>query len=413
MPNTKNIALFIDGTWEANDGRVETNVGKLFEACRFKMKVGVQSTYYLSGVGADNRRSRRGAPSGTPRPDKAIQKWAVPPVATTVWPLNRLLGGATGLGMGARIREAYAFLVSEYNRANWDKIFIFGFSRGAFAARSLAGFISKVGVLMKEYIEYVPEAFEIYESGIDEGAEDLKTYLVKLTGRSANLDDRNDLPVHFLGVWDTVGALGLPWHVSEKIAKRTNYHDVKVPPNVFHARHAMALHELRKHFPVLLWENKENHQNLKQVWFPGAHGDVGGGYPDDESGLSTGALCWMAHEAAEEGLLIDFTHPAFEPRPSASPLHHKVRWLYALFKPKVRPQLQVLLDGCEAATPDTGRACLFHDSASQHLRTKQHYRFFSSRVNATLKQVDDTAAQLCLWSLLRYNYQIAATLEHP
>ncbi|CAM2192054.1 Tle1 phospholipase domain-containing protein [Paraburkholderia kururiensis] len=411
MPNRKNIALFIDGTWEANDGCVKTNVGKLFEACN--SRVGVQSTYYLSGVGAGNRRSRKGAPSGTPLPDKAIQKWAVPPVASTVWPLNRLLGGATGLGMGARIREAYAFLVSEYNRANRDKIFIFGFSRGAFAARSLAGFISKVGVLMKEYIQYVPEAFKIYESGTDEGAESLKTYLVKLTGRSANLDDRNDLPVHFLGVWDTVGALGLPWHVSERIAKRTNYHDVKVPPNVFHARHAMALHELRKHFPVLLWENKENHQNLKQVWFPGAHGDVGGGYPDDESGLSTDALCWMAHEAAEEGLLIDFTCAALKLRPSANQLHHKVRWLYALFKPKVRPQLQALLDGCEAATPDAGHACLFHDSARQHLRTKQHYSFFSSRVNAVLAQADDIATELCLWSLLRYNYQVVETLEHP
>ncbi|MEX3964840.1 DUF2235 domain-containing protein [Paraburkholderia sp. EG286B] len=403
----KNIVLFIDGTWEANDGHVETNVGKLFEACRFKQKPGIQTVYYLPGVGTDAQLSRMGSAFGAPRPDNNVQRWAAPPLGASVWPLNRLTGGAFGYGMGARIREAYAFLCKEYRRSEQDKIFIFGFSRGAFAARSLAGFISKVGILMQGYEDRIPDAYKIYESGTDEVATDLKEYLLQLTGASAPQPELNDLPIHFLGVWDTVGALGLPWRISESIAKRTEYHDVEVPPNVMHARHAMALHELRKHFPVLLWENKRNHQHLKQVWFPGAHGDVGGGYPEDESGLSTSALRWMAHEAMHEGLLVEMTHPAFEPQPSNVRLHHKMTWFYALFKPQVRSQLAALLEQCKAAKPDIDAACQFSASCRDHLLSKQEYRFFSSRVNAALRHVDDTAAQVCFLSRLTYNYPFA------
>jgi len=190
--------------------------------------------------------------------------------------------------LAARIKEAYGFLSAEYDRGRGDKVFIFGFSRGAFAARSLAGFVSRVGTLLRDKLDLVEAAYRIYEEGADPEDTPLREFLLEFAGQAMirSIEDQGAMLIHLVGVWDTVGALGLPGRLRRFTARHTEYHQTEVPPTVLAARHALALHELRKPFEPLLWSNRNHHPGLLQVWFPGAHQDVGGGYGKDASGLA-------------------------------------------------------------------------------------------------------------------------------
>lgn len=139
MNVAKNIVLFVDGTWNSEEAENQTNVRKLFDITVYdEAPPTPQVSYYLPGVGTDIKGSVRGDPIGFYKPCPTIQKYA----GDQAHALSRkFLGGALGDGTTARIKEAYAFLCTEYNRERGDKVFLFGFSRGAFAARSLAGFI--------------------------------------------------------------------------------------------------------------------------------------------------------------------------------------------------------------------------------------------------------------------------------
>jgi uncharacterized protein (DUF2235 family) len=397
MQPARNIVLFIDGTWNEPAADQDTNVRKLFRAAHFDPSGGSpQVTYYLPGVGTDIRQSQPGGPVGAYGGDLGFKAHLAKEMPVSAPLLRSAIGGVFGKGTAARIKEAYGFLCLEYERDRGDRVFVFGFSRGAFAARSLTGFVSRVGTLLRERLDLVEPAYRIYEAGADPEDSALAAFLREFAGKAMvrSIEDRDALPIHLVGAWDTVGALGLPGRLRRFSAKHTEYHQTEVPPTVLAARHALALHELRKPFEPLLWSNRNHHPNLVQAWFPGAHADVGGGYPESESALSDHALRWMANEAARFGLQleqhVEWVHAATR----EGTVHHEIRkWFYGL-TPTVRPQLQRLLDAPDAATMDN--ALYFHESVAQHLqdRAARDYAFRRTGVNDRLAEIDDLALRL-------------------
>jgi uncharacterized protein (DUF2235 family) len=399
----KNIALFIDGTWNEPSKNEETNVRKLFHASRFDVAGRApQVTYYLPGVGTDIKQSHPGMPAGLYGGDLSFKDQLLKEMPVSGSVLRSAIGGGFGKGTAARIKEAYCFLSSEYDRDRGDKLFIFGFSRGAFAARSLAGFVSRVGTLLRDKLHLVEAAYRIYEEGADPEDTPLREFLLEFAGQAMirSIEDEGAMLIHLVGVWDTVGALGLPGRLRRFTAKHTEYHQTEVPPTVLAARHALALHELRKPFEPLLWSNRNHHPGLLQVWFPGAHADVGGGYGKDASALADNALRWMAGEAMTFGLQIE-PHTWWMNTSSGNEvLHHEIRkWFYWL-TPTVRPQLQRLLDA--PGPSDMDNALYFHESVGRHLRDRaaRTYQFPKPDVNGQLEQVDELALRLFVRSRL-------------
>lgn len=307
----KNIALFIDGTWNDSDKKGETNVHKLYKAackCAGPSKLidcipvacsgSKQVVHYLKGVG------------------------------TGWWPIDKYFGGATGFGTADRIKEAYLFLALNY--VYGDRVYLFGFSRGAFAARALAGFVGLVGLLFQEKAtwENVARAYELYENGTDGRESDIFDMLRRLNPDQEPPKERpSPIHIHFIGVWDTVKALGLEQFYPR--ANWTHHHDnPELPRHITHARHALALHELRPEFEPKLWEDwnddqapEEGGQSLQQVWFPGAHADVGGGYK--KTGLSDAALGWMVRESVTYKLCLD--QNVLQPASPSSTVHYQGR----------------------------------------------------------------------------------------
>jgi uncharacterized protein (DUF2235 family) len=279
----RNLVVCSDGTWstpEDTEGGLPapTNVVKLYNAVA---ELGVstpQKKYYHPGVGTEGSK------------------------------LDRLVGGGMGKGLDDNIKSAYKWLATKY-RAN-DHIFLFGFSRGAYTVRSLGGMISCCGLLdlsdpdlaPRDLWERVNRAFECYrDPDHDLGA---------LSGWPFHNADGvgtapNSTQMHFIGVWDTVGALGVPDDLAflNLIDDPTEheFHDTELGSTVSIARHALAIDEMRASFQPTLWTKWDaDKTDVKQIWFPGVHGDVGGGYL--ERGLSDAALLWMMEEAESAGL---------------------------------------------------------------------------------------------------------------
>ena len=256
---SKNIVLCIDGTWNAKeDPCIWSNVAQLHE---MGVNDGLnQITYYDEGVG------------------------------TNGW-YDKKLGGLHGVGLSQNIREAYLYLVQNYEKN--DNLFIFGFSRGAFTARSLAGLLYRCG-LLPDPNSLPSQVNQLYGAYKDKNQAIIETY------KSSN----TVCPIEMLGVWDTVGALGIPISfLKDKSGKIFNFHDTLLSPEVRFACHAVAIDEKRASFEPTLWqETSENRNRIKQVWFPGVHSDVGGGYPERHH--SDVALKWMVDQAKERGLLI-------------------------------------------------------------------------------------------------------------
>jgi uncharacterized protein (DUF2235 family) len=281
----RRLIVCCDGTWNRSDAKNITNVEKIArtiqtdpEACGGVM----QLVEYVSGVG----------------------------VGYTV---DRILGGWLGAGVFSNVRAAYRFLALNYEPG--DEIYLFGFSRGAYTARSVAGMIGAVGLMTRKSMVqgHFAEALERYRSH-DRGAnpEDAEYDSLKaFRDACCHLD----APITFLGVFDTVGALGVP----TVIRTDHQFHDVKLGPAVRLARHAVAIDERRRPFAPCLWSVPDDAPSeimvtsatgktvavprVKQVWFQGVHSDVGGGY--DASGLSDTVLLWMTDEAATAGLVFD------------------------------------------------------------------------------------------------------------
>jgi hypothetical protein len=223
-------------------------------------------------------------------------------------PVDILEGGLTGAGLSRTVRDGYRWLVQQFRAG--DRIAVFGFSRGAYTARSLAGMIGRVGLIdgsglgPAELDAAVDRAYRRYR--------DLKTGPLDPswdTGlRFAYRAGAPDMPVDFVGVWDTVGALGIPAYVGipDLTGSRERYQflDVVLDRHIRHGRHAVAVDEMRGPFRPTLWRDVAPAQDVRQVWFPGDHSDVGGGQRD--TGLSDVALDWMMREAsAAIGLAFD------------------------------------------------------------------------------------------------------------
>jgi uncharacterized protein (DUF2235 family) len=293
----KRIVLFCDGTWQSLGADKRTNVAQAAMAVdRMDAKGVHQVTYYDDGVGATDQG------------------------------LTRFLVGATGRGLDNRILSAYRFLTLNYEHG--DEIYLFGFSRGAYTVRSLTGLIRTCGILRREFAYREREAMSLYRRRITidengqpvevkdrdfkEAVEFRETYS-RAWPASAPTTNPNDpragLTVRYVGVWDTVGSLGVPeiWYSRRKHA----FHDLRLGHWVQSARHAVALDEKRKAFEAALWSNvgqgaeEGRHPHAQQVWFAGDHGGVGGG--DAREGLSNIPLLWLIEGAAAQGLSFKST----------------------------------------------------------------------------------------------------------
>ena len=287
MSDTRNLVVCCDGTWntaEQRDGGVPvpTNVVRLYNALAATGPGGEeQLKYYHPGVGTD-------------------PGW---------W--DRTKGGSTGAGLDRNIMSAYHWLCRNYQSG--DRLFLFGFSRGAYTARSLAGLVACCGLLKLDDVkpdEVWKHITRLFERGyrhrdIASRLETRKDWQ-KLGWKFHMAGNDPAVPIHLVGVWDTVGALGIPDDLALLNLLEAHdehaFHDVKLSPLIQHARHAVALDEIRANFQPTLWAGA-NDARLKQVWFPGVHCDVGGGYR--ETGLSDGALRWMIDEAGALGLGFD------------------------------------------------------------------------------------------------------------
>jgi uncharacterized protein (DUF2235 family) len=251
---SKTIVFCADGTWDSPQSA--TNVYKLWKALPI---TATQIPFYDDGVGAD----------GTP--------------------LQRLTGGAMGDGIFQKIKDGYTKLSHVYEAG--DKIFIFGFSRGAYTARSLAGMVAICGLPAGAFDDaMVDAAFQVYRR--DAPLASLAKY---------NLFDAK---ITMVGVWDTVGSLGIPAIVGGVSPILYGFLDTGLHADVMNAHHALSIDERRIEFPPTLWTSAPAPgQTLEQVWFAGVHCDVGGGYP--ETGLSDITLGWMMGKARALGLDID------------------------------------------------------------------------------------------------------------
>ena len=269
----KRIILCCDGTWnsadqESNGVPCPTNVVKLGYRIAKRDAAGIpQIVYYDQGVGTGNA-------------------------------LDRLSGGAFGQGLEQNIHDAYRFLASNYEPG--DQLYVFGFSRGAFTARSIVGMIRKCGVLALKNVKHYREALELYRNGsrpADPGPTQFRT--------SYCCYGNDDIKVDFIGVWDTVGALGIPLRGLRWLTRKDHqFHDTQLSGIVQRACHALAIDEYRGSFEPATWDYApKDWQRVEQVWFCGAHSDVGGGYAEPQ--LSDIALDWMIGKARDAGLAFD------------------------------------------------------------------------------------------------------------
>ncbi|KAF3922875.1 hypothetical protein AA313_de0206844 [Arthrobotrys entomopaga] len=263
----KRVIICCDGTWQDSDNGDDTspsNVTRFARALKSVSDDGVaQIIYYQSGVGSSYASK-----------------------------FGRLIAGGTGLGLSEHVREAFVFISNNYHVQ--DEIYILGFSRGAFTARSIAGLIGRIGVLTRRGMENFGKIYEDYVNfKLKDDAYIEKQGWERIKGVS----------IKAIGCWDTVGALGIPTSpVIEKCKCNDKYkfHDTDLTSTTENAFHALALDERRMPFTPTLWRlpipaASERHTdivpNLKQVWFPGVHTNVGGGYADQE--IADLTLVWM------------------------------------------------------------------------------------------------------------------------
>jgi uncharacterized protein (DUF2235 family) len=222
-------------------------------------------------------------------------------VATEGSAPTRLVDGLSGRGLSRIVLDAYRFISHnlEWTGTNsaklyQDEVYIFGFS-GAYAARALSGFLNKLGLIAKDGLMLLPFFFSQYQKLLSIG-EDFDSRTMEIWQRFVHREYQS-IPVKFLGVWDTVGALGIPvTGLSWLTVDYDKFHDTTLTKNVTHAYQALAIHELRRPFKPVFWTKKADpSQKVEQVWFAGAHSNVGGGY--GRTGLSSYALDWMAYKS--------------------------------------------------------------------------------------------------------------------
>lgn len=200
--------------------------------------------------------------------------------------------GVTGQGIHKNILDGYRYIVQNYARN--DKIYLFGFSRGAYTIRALCGLIYNCGIVRRPDAKLIQQVWKIYKSSSAKCRPDSDDVI-----QFRNEYCHPGRKVHFVGVWDTVGALGIPFSLMGLLDGDDEFYDDKMGPNIYIARHALAIDEQRTDFEPTIWKPREN-VDLKQIWFAGVHSDVGGSYgPDKKTGtcVSDIPLAWMLKEA--------------------------------------------------------------------------------------------------------------------
>ncbi len=272
----KRLVVCCDGTWNRL-GRYPTNVVKIAQAVKpFARDGKAQVVYYQQGLGT---------------------KW-----------YDRVPGGAFGWGIDYNIQNAYQFLCFNYEPG--DEVYLFGFSRGAYTARSLAGMIYCSGLLTRQHIDKVPHAYDLYrDRDITPDAIQAKNFRSQYGIR---YNESDQIPITLLGCWDTVGSLGIPnlfpfLPVADLVNAKYRFHNTRLNRMIQNAIHAVAIDERRKVFNVTPMQQSASNPNqtLRQVWFPGGHGCVGGG-TEQHCKLSDAALKWMIDEVAQLGLKLEF-----------------------------------------------------------------------------------------------------------
>lgn len=253
----KNIVICSDGT----GNEYGSNITNVVETYKLASKTKDQVVYYDPGVG-----------TGGYLYDEGTGK------------LKAAYDSGTGSGVHKNVEQAYTYLMEVYEPG--DKVFLFGFSRGAFTVRSLAGMLHRIGLLPADHDNHLEYASKYY---LDKKYHHLNAGFKQDFSRSC--------PIHFIGVWDTVESLLL--HEGEKFT------DATLNPEVTFAYHAVSVDERRKDFPVCLWDENSISagQTVEQVWFAGVHSNVGGWY--DSRDLSSIALCWMIEKAKAAGLKVN------------------------------------------------------------------------------------------------------------
>jgi uncharacterized protein (DUF2235 family) len=315
----KRIVFCFDGTWNALNADTPTNVVLAAASIERQARDGVvQIIHYDEGVGTGR--------------------------------LEKMSGGMFGVGLVDNVREAYRFLIFNYDPG--DEIYVFGFSRGAFSARTFVGFVRHVGPLSRLHAARIDEALGLYEQrlkGADGASDKMRRFRADYAAAVCIGDDDDSwrcqnvpgyekgkappLKIHYLGVWDTVAALGVPANLpfSGWMNREHDFHDPSVTDFVESVRHAVAIDERRATFPATLCGDLTALNAAKgktvdapdapyqEKWFPGVHGAVGGG--GDIRGLSDGALGWVLKGAKLAGLKLDVEHGSrihgFKPDPYA------------------------------------------------------------------------------------------------
>jgi len=260
----KNIIVMSDGTGQEGGKGNNSNIYKLFNMLTDRTPK--QTAFYDRGVGTGAR---------------------------------KIISMVTGLGFSKNIQDGYRFIFENYEAG--DRIFLFGFSRGAATVRSLSSFIHYFGILPQSRPELISQAYRIYKIKDRQRRERKANAFI---ARHHTMWVR----VHFLGCYDTVAALGFPIPLLSAILDRFplfrhKFHDFHLSKSVENAYHALAIDDERKVFHPVLWQAEtEPYQSVKQVWFCGMHTDVGGGYKEQQ--LSDISLNWMVDMAKSHGLLL-------------------------------------------------------------------------------------------------------------
>ncbi len=349
----KRIIICSDGTWnspeEKSDGSVcITNVLRLARAISsYDSEEGIhQVAFYDAGIGAES-----------------------------IGPIEKKARGATGWGIRKNIADCYRFLAHNY--CEQDELFLFGFSRGAYTVRLLSGLLDGIGILTKRELDHLPQILDYYRGSESKRKKKEFKAIRELTQRTVKPS------IRCLGVWDTVGALGIPTPLVGALTKKwVGFRNVHLCENVERAYQALAIDERRPPFAPSVWDGRQPGQHLEQVWFAGVHSDVGGGYREKD--LSLIALDWMARRSMECGLKLDTAFlegliPAAEAeRRALGPRHDSMSPLYRVLSVWGRHVVGRLFKGEPSPSRPVGSWIdygeMIHESVLTRLQKDPSYR---------------------------------------
>ncbi|NJN74423.1 MAG: DUF2235 domain-containing protein [Limnothrix sp. RL_2_0] len=299
----KRIIICCDGTWNEPNAECPSNVVKIKQAIKQRDSQGIEQVVaYDPGI-------------GTPAGAERLQN---KPFSRTRIFFEKMTGGMFGWGIDKNIKDVYRKLLNSYE--DGDEVYLFGFSRGAYTVRSLAGLIYCSGLIPKDLSpeeisqgitqeKKIEAAYKFYRKRTKSEAEKERKF--QQAERMRENTRSKQIPITLIGCWDTVGALGLPniiniLKLDQWINRKYTFHDVKLNRKINNALHAIALDEHKEAFSINHMKLSEGADTkIKEVWFPGTHGCVGGG-TKALAGLSNAALLWMMEETNNLGLELEF-----------------------------------------------------------------------------------------------------------